>query len=70
FDPTYFVSILHLDDDQATLPDNAPDGCATAIEEPNPSTEAISFAQSLDLMDSAPDTLGALFAERVRLTCN
>ncbi len=70
FDPTYFVSILHTEDERTFLPANTPADCTTTLEEPNPTSDAISFAQSLDLMDSAPDTLGAMFAERVRLTCS
>jgi hypothetical protein len=40
------------------------------LEPPNPTTDAISFADSLDRQDNAPDSFGALFAERVRLECS
>jgi len=70
FDPSYFVSILHVDGGYRLPSDNAPEGCKTTLEEPNPTTEALSLAESLDLLDSAPDSFGALFAERVRLQCS
>jgi ABC-type uncharacterized transport system substrate-binding protein len=70
FDPSYFVSILHVDDGYRLPPDAAPDGCQTVLEEPNPSTEVLSLAESLDLLDTAPETFGALFAEKVWLECS
>ncbi len=70
YDPSYYVSILHGSARDAALPADAPAGCEIALEEPNPSSESLSLAQSLDRMDIAPQSYGALFAERIRLTCN
>ena len=70
FDPSYFVEILHVDGGYRLPADGGPDGCRTVLETPNPSTEALSLAESLDLLDSAPESFGALFAERVRLECS
>lgn len=70
FDPSYFISIVHTDNDYGASPPNIPETCTTVLEPPNPTTDAISFAESLDRQDNAPESFGALFAERVRLECN
>jgi ABC-type uncharacterized transport system substrate-binding protein len=70
FDPSYYVEILHVDGGHRLPADRGPEGCRTVLEEPNPTTEALSLAESLDVMDSAPESFGALFAQRVRLECN
>lgn len=71
FDPSYFVSILHTDGGFRLPPDgDGPDRCKTVLEPPNPTTDALSLADSLDLLDNAPESFGAMFAERVRLECS
>lgn len=70
FDPSYFISILHSDNGYGAPTPNIPESCETVLEPPNPTTDAISFADSLDRQDNAPDSFGALFAERVRLECS
>lgn len=70
YDPSYFVEILHVEDGYRLPAEGGPEGCRTVLEAPNPSTEALSLAESLDLMDTAPESFGALFAERVRLECS
>lgn len=70
FDPSYYVEILHVDGGHSLPVDSGPDGCETVLEEPNPTTEALSLAESLDRIDIAPESFGALFAERIRLKCS
>lgn len=69
FDPSYYVEILHVDGGHRLPAENGPDGCETVLEEPNPTTEALTLAESLDRIDTAPESFGALFAQRVRLEC-
>ena len=70
YDPSYYVEILHVEGGYSLPAEGGPEGCRTVLEAPNPTTEALSLAESLDLMDSAPDSFGELFAERVRLECS
>ncbi|GLQ07420.1 DUF1007 family protein [Sneathiella chinensis] len=69
FDPTYYTEILHLEGDIITFRGDATGGCFGRIMPPNPTTEAILLAQTMD-RDATPDTtLGSVFAERVEVSC-
>ncbi len=68
FDPTYYIDISYAEPDHARL-DNA-NGCRADVEEAAPTFEAISLAQALDQNTTGPDTLGEMFAQRVRLECS
>lgn len=70
YDPSYFVEILHVDGGHHLPPDVGPEGCRSVLVEPNPTFEARTLADSLDRLDTAPESFGALFAERVRLECS
>jgi ABC-type uncharacterized transport system substrate-binding protein len=70
FDPSYFIEILHVDGGYRLSPGSGSDGCETTLIKPNPTSEALNFAESLDRMESAPKSFGALFAERVHLECS
>ena len=70
YDPTYYIQVLHVQDDPVSLEGPIPGGCDTRIVEPNPTPETISFAASLDQTESAGDGLGELFAETVVLSCS
>jgi len=70
YDPTYYIEVIYNDPVKANLEAAAPPGCSAQLEEPNPTSEAITLAQSLDLLANAPETLGEMFAQRVRIECN
>ena len=69
FDPTYYVEMLHVEDDVVALTGSKSETCTATIESPNPTSDAVMLAQSLD-RDETPDTpIGALFAETVLVRC-
>jgi len=70
FDPSYYVEILHVADGHHLPSGSGPSACKTALIKPNPTTEALTLADSLDRLDTAPESFGALFAERVHLECS
>ncbi len=69
FDPTYYIEMLHAETRDAIRLTGAPAGCSTKLDKPKPTAEATSLAASLDRLQSAGDTLGAIFAERVTIRC-
>ncbi|MDX1402515.1 MAG: DUF1007 family protein, partial [Kiloniellales bacterium] len=69
YDPTYYIEIFHIDRQAVQFSGQIPEGCELDLEEPNPNPEAVSLAASLDRTQSAGDTLGAFFAERVHVSC-
>ncbi len=69
YDPTYFLEVLHVEDQAVILAGAGADNCQSRIEEPNPTFEMVSLAASLDQSESAGDTLGELFAEWVSVQC-
>ena len=69
YDPTYYIEILHLEEDVIEFLGAEPGRCAAWIKPPEPTPEAIMRARSIAI-DTSPDkSLGALFAERVRVAC-
>ena len=69
FDPTYYIEMFHAEGQTITFEGDAPAGCGTVIEQPNPSADAIALSQSASL-DANPDyTIGRLFAETVHVKC-
>ncbi len=69
FDPTYYIDMLHAEGDDAIRFAGAPAGCNHEVIEPNPDPATVELAASLDITESAGDTLGAFFAERVVVRC-
>lgn len=69
FDPTYYIEMLHMKDDVVAFRGGGADGCFGQITPPNPTTEAVMLAAALDKNAQADNTLGAIFAERVKVTC-
>ena len=69
FDPTYFISFVHMEQSPVVLDGDARPECRYAIEEPDPNPEVVSFANSLDKTESGGDGLGIQFTERVALLC-
>lgn len=69
FDPTYYIEILHLEDDVVAFRGADAVGCSGLIVPPTPTVDAVMLAQAMD-QDAEPDTaLGGVFAERVEVTC-
>lgn len=70
YDPTYYIEILHREKSPAhTLVGIAKDVCQAYLIKPKPDAGAQTLAASLDKTESAGDTLGQLFAEKVTLQC-
>ncbi|MEP4379089.1 MAG: DUF1007 family protein [Alphaproteobacteria bacterium] len=70
YDPTFYIEIAYADPRKANLDAVATPGCEAQLEEANPTSETITLAQSLDAAATGPDTLGEMFAQRVRIACN
>ena len=69
FDPTYYIEILHLEDDVVAFRGADGAGCSGLIVPPAPTMDAVMLAQAMD-RDAKPDTaLGGVFAERVKVSC-
>lgn len=69
YDPTYYIEMLHAEGGEPVRLEGAPPGCAVRFAKPTPSLEAITLAASLDQTQTASDTLGELFAEKVTVAC-
>ena len=69
FDPTYYIEILHLEEEGLAFRGGAAGACTARIVPPNPSAETVMLAAAIDRKAKADNTLGALFAERVSITC-
>ncbi|UUX48905.1 DUF1007 family protein [Nisaea acidiphila] len=69
FDPTYYIEVLHAQQDDAIQLQGAPVGCNHRLTAPRPSLEDIARAARLDQTQSGGDGLGILFSERVEVYC-
>ena len=69
YDPTYYVEILHAEDGDPIQLVGDQKGCAYALKLPEPPEELSLMAAALDQDETAGDTLGESFAERVVLSC-
>lgn len=69
FDPTYYIEMLHLEDDVIAFRGGASTECTGRIIPPDPPAEAVMLAAALDQNMEADETLGALFAETVVIAC-
>ncbi len=69
YDPTYYIEILHMKGDVVAFRGPDAGSCLGEILPPDPDPEIVSLAQALDRNAEADSTLGALFAERVRVSC-
>ncbi|MDA0656883.1 MAG: DUF1007 family protein [Proteobacteria bacterium] len=71
YDPTFYIEILHREKRPAFTMEGIKEGvCRGRLIKPNPDAEAKTIAASLDKTQSAGNTLGRLFAERVSLQCD
>ena len=69
YDPSYYIEILHLQDDAIAFRGGRSGNCHGHVVPPNPSTEAVYLAAAMDRGATPDITLGKLFAERVEITC-
>lgn len=69
FDPSYFVDMSWIANEDVTLSPELARQCKLEVIEPNPTPEQMSYAMSLPA-DADPDnTLGQLFTQSVELHC-
>ena len=69
YDPSYYIEVLHVDENPVAFEGVASAACHYALIEPRPSVEAVAEAVALDRNQTARDGLGAVFAQRIELTC-
>ena len=69
YDPTFYIQILHQQDNPVAFEGAAPAGCGFDLRPPDPDEELVAFAAALDQTQSGGDGLGAHFAEWVSVTC-
>lgn len=73
FDPTYYIEIVHEDEDGVPAENALLVGgelaCETLIHQPSPDPELVMRAAMLDVTDEAEPGLGRHFAETGEVTC-
>ena len=69
YDPTYYIEVLHLKGDVVAFKGPESGRCFGEIVPPDPNPEYVALAQALDRNAKADSSLGAVFAERVRVSC-
>ncbi len=69
YDPTYYIEVLHDEDDIIDLRGGLAD-CRATITPPSPSKELIARAAALDWDEEVSDDLGHHFAEWVTIDCD
>ncbi len=69
FDPTYYVEMLHTENENPVTLVGAPEGCRTELKAPNPDPDSVARAAMLDASQRGETGLGQFFTERVSLIC-
>ncbi len=69
FDPSYYIEMKHTAKKSITFTGDASADCAPRLTRPTPNIELLGLATSLDKNATAPDNLGASFAEIVSIQC-
>jgi ABC-type uncharacterized transport system substrate-binding protein len=69
YDPSYYVEILHVENDLVTVAGPGAGDCLATIQSPDPDAEAVGLAASLGKNEQGPPGIGRLFAEVVAVTC-
>ncbi|WP_425406500.1 DUF1007 family protein [Hwanghaeella sp.] len=70
YDPSYYVEILHVENDLVTIAGPGAGECLASIASPDPDAETVGLAASLGKNEQGPAGIGRLFAEVVAVTCN
>jgi ABC-type uncharacterized transport system substrate-binding protein len=69
FDPSYYVEILHVENDLVTVAGPGAGECLATIKSPDPDAETVGLAASLGKNEQGPSGMGRLFAEIVTVAC-
>jgi ABC-type uncharacterized transport system substrate-binding protein len=69
YDPTYYIEILHVEDNPVTFDGKGADHCSAEIIDANPTFEAVALASALDVTQTGGDNLGEVFAQTVKVSC-
>ncbi len=70
YDPTYWIEIVHVEDEPVLFSGEGAERCQSEIIQPNPTLEQVTLANALDRDETAGDGLGELFAETVVVSCS
>jgi len=69
YDPTYFIQMMHQETDHLQLTGAGASACQARLHAPSPTPAMFARALALDRGAPADDTLGEMFAQKVRLQC-
>ena len=69
YDPSYYVGILHVQNDVIAVAGPSADNCGATIAQPEPDAATFGLAASLGKNEQGPAGIGRLFAEIVTVTC-
>ncbi|ARU58090.1 MAG: DUF1007 family protein [Pseudomonadales bacterium] len=69
FDPTYYIAMIHVDENSIEIIGGDATECSRKIEFPDPSDDLIEYAQSLDRTQKNTEGLGAAFADMIVVNC-
>jgi ABC-type uncharacterized transport system substrate-binding protein len=69
YDPTYYIEILHVEDNPVTFVGQGADQCSAKVIDADPTFEAVALASALDVTQTGGDNLGELFAQTVEVSC-
>lgn len=69
YDPSYYIEMLHAENQEAIRFVNAPAECRYRLLAPHPDPALVEQAAALDRTQRAADGMGKFFAERVEIRC-
>jgi ABC-type uncharacterized transport system substrate-binding protein len=69
YDPTYYIEILHVEDNPVTFKGKGAEQCSAKVVDANPTFESVALASALDVTQTGGDNLGELFAQTVEVSC-
>jgi ABC-type uncharacterized transport system substrate-binding protein len=70
YDPTYYIEILHVEDNPVTVKGKGADQCSAKVIDADPTFEAVALASAIDVTQTGDDNLGELFAQTVDVSCH
>jgi ABC-type uncharacterized transport system substrate-binding protein len=68
-EPTYYFEMLHAEEGQAIVFEDAPPVCRYRLDPPKPDAALVAYAASLGINESGGDGHGIQFAETVTIRC-
>ncbi len=69
YDPSYYISMLHAERDDAVSLVGAPDGCGLRVGKPPATAYEIAMAAAVGKEGQLPTGMGRIFAETVTVAC-